>query len=368
MTSRHAVSSTALSSVDISATAREPLTPRVQDSEHRLSVYGSGVKAVARAGATILETFLEQGVEYPHGCTTGFCGLCKSHLLSGQVEHLDYMDSALSDEERRVGLILPCCAIPSSDCLIEPAVSDVPLPPVVSLEAEILKIEPVSPEVRLVQLRSPQPFEFLPGQYSSLTFEGLPPREFSMASKPGSSVIDFYIKRVQGGAVTDEGMARAAVGGRVTMSGPYGTAFLRTDDASPIVAVGGGTGIAPILSMLSSGLGKEIKQDIRLYFGVRNEADLFSVDQLEGLASAHKNLSVNVILSSPGVQSARWRRGRLDAVLKADLASTDMSSWRAYIAGSPKMVDAVDTTLAAMGVPSGRRHCDPFLTTADIHR
>ncbi|UPJ26387.1 2Fe-2S iron-sulfur cluster-binding protein [Bradyrhizobium sp. CW1] len=337
----------------------------VQDNEHRLSVYGSKVNAILRPGATILETLLEQGVEYPHGCTTGFCGLCKSHLLSGQVEHLDYLDSALSEEERRVGLILPCCAIPTSDCLIEPAVSDVPLPAVVSLDTEIVKIELVTPDVWLVQLRSPEPFEFLAGQYASLTFDGLPAREFSMASEPGNLVIDFYIKRVLGGAVTDEGVARAVVGGRVTINGPYGTAFLRSDDTSPIVAVGGGTGIAPILSMLLNGLGKGINQDIRLYFGVRNEPDLFSVNQLEDLASAHKNLSLNVVLSAPGAQSARWRRGRLDAVLKADLASQAMSSWRAYIAGSPTMVNAVDTTLAAMGVPSSRRHCDPFLTTAE---
>lgn len=344
------------------------MSPPVQDDEHRLSVYGSDVKAVARPRATILETLLEQGVEYPHGCTTGFCGLCKSHLLSGQVEHLDYMDSALSKEERRVGLILPCCAIPASDCVIEPAVSDVPLPPVVSLDTEIVKIEPVSPEVRLVQLRFAQPFEFLAGQYASLTFDGLPPREFSMASEPGNAVIDFYIKRVRGGAVTDHGVERAAVGDRVTVSGPFGTAFLRTDDASPIIAVGGGTGIAPILSMLLSGLGKGISQDVRLYFGVRNEVDLFTIDQLEGLASAHKNLSVNVVLSSPGASSPRWRRGRLDDVLKTDLASTAIANWRVYIAGSPTMVNAVSTTLAAMGVPSSRRHCDPFLTAADLHR
>ncbi|WP_354126660.1 2Fe-2S iron-sulfur cluster-binding protein [Bradyrhizobium sp. RT9b] len=340
----------------------------VQDSEHRLSVYGSELNAVARPGATILESLLEQGVEYPHGCTTGFCGLCKSHLLSGRVEHLDFMDSALSEEERRVGLILPCCAIPGSDCVIEPAVSDVPLPPVVSFDTEIVKIEPVSPEVRLLRLRSQQPFEFLAGQYASLTFDGLPAREFSMASEPGNAVIDFYIKCVRGGAVTDQGLARAIVGDRVTVSGPFGTAFLRTDDTSPIVAVGGGTGIAPILSMLSSGLGKGISQDIRLYFGVRNEADLFSMEQLESLASAHKNLSLNVVLSSPGAPSARWRRGRLDAAVKTDLASMAITGWRAYVAGSPAMVNAINTTLAAMGVPSSRRHCDPFLTAADLHR
>lgn len=333
-----------------------------------MSVYGSEVNAVARPGATILEALLGQGVEYSHGCTTGFCGLCKSHLLSGQVEHLDYMDSALSDEERRGGLILPCCAIPTANCVIEPAVSDVPLPPVVSFDTDIVNIEPVSPEVRLLRLRSQRPFEFLAGQYASLTFDGLPPREFSMASEPGSAVIDFYIKRVRGGAVTDEGVARAAVGDRVTVSGPFGTAFLRTDDASPIIAVGGGTGIAPILSMLLSGLGKGISQEIRLYFGVRDEADLFSIEQLEGLASAHKNLSLNVVLSSPSAHSARWRQGRLDAVLKTDLASTAIANWRAYIAGSPTMVNAVSTTLAAMGVPSSRRHCDPFLTAADLHR
>src|SRR5438105_7022369 len=158
----------------------------LEDQAQLVKIRGSGASVVGRPGATILESLLENGIDYPHGCTTGFCGLCKSQLLSGRVHHLDYNESALSTEELKLGLILPCCAIPELECEIEPAEADMPLPPLVSLGAEIAKIESVAANVWGLQIRLEQPFDFLAGQYATLSIGGAPPREFSMASLPGS--------------------------------------------------------------------------------------------------------------------------------------------------------------------------------------
>ena len=67
-------------------------------------------------GKTILESALDLGVDYPHGCRSGNCGACKSILHSGDVEMSPYSEYALSGEEKARGLILPCRSVPWSDC------------------------------------------------------------------------------------------------------------------------------------------------------------------------------------------------------------------------------------------------------------
>ena len=57
-------------------------------------------------GATILETALEAGIAYPHGCRSGTCGTCKSHLVKGDVALDGYSEFALSDEEKARGLLM----------------------------------------------------------------------------------------------------------------------------------------------------------------------------------------------------------------------------------------------------------------------
>src|ERR1700756_2883961 len=68
-----------------------------------------------REGETILEAALQQGVPYPHGCRSGNCGACKSRLECGEGERSPYSEFALTDAERRDGLILACRAVPWSD-------------------------------------------------------------------------------------------------------------------------------------------------------------------------------------------------------------------------------------------------------------
>ena len=76
------------------------------------------------AGRTILETALSEGIDYPHGCRSGNCGGCKSHLISGEVEMSPYSPFALTEEERGRDLILACRSVPWSDCTVQPVEAD----------------------------------------------------------------------------------------------------------------------------------------------------------------------------------------------------------------------------------------------------
>lgn len=337
-------------------------------NNHRITVQSLGRTVSVLPSDTILEALIEHQVEYPHGCTTGLCGLCKSRLISGRIDLLDHYESALSPLEREAGLMLPCCAIPQADCVITPVQHDALLSHVNSFDAEIAGMRELTHDIRLVQLRASGDvnYDFLPGQYASLAFADLPPRDFSMASCPGDPTLDFFIRRISQGAVTEFVFENARIGDRVRVKGPYGTAYLREGHLGPIIAVAGGSGLAPIRSIIATALDRGMNQEIRAYLGVRSEQDVYMEDEFALLASRHPNLAVEIALSeSEG--SVPYRSGRLDDIIAQDFSGRNLSEWRAYVAGPPVMVDAVSAQLKELELPDDRCHTDPFLTAAD-HR
>lgn len=75
---------------------------------------------------TLLDAALAAGFWMPHRCRNGACGACKCQLLSGEVDHGPALYSSLSAGERQDGKLLPCCARPREDLLIECAAAEAP--------------------------------------------------------------------------------------------------------------------------------------------------------------------------------------------------------------------------------------------------
>ena len=78
----------------------------------------NGDEIIVDDGNTILESALDQGIDFPHGCRTGNCGACKSKKISGEIEMSPFSEFALDEEEEKQGLILACRSVPWSDCEI----------------------------------------------------------------------------------------------------------------------------------------------------------------------------------------------------------------------------------------------------------
>ena len=233
------------------------------------------VELTVEMGGTILESALADGVAYPHGCRSGNCGACKSTLLSGEVEMSPYSEFALTAEEKERGLILACRAVPWSDCAVSVVDQDeAEVHASRDLLCEVASTEAATHDIKIVRLKilSGGPFDFSPGQYASVSFDGLPPRDYSMAGQPGDDLLEFHIRLIPNGAVTPFVQERLAPGDRVKVSGPLGTAHLRPKHAGPIIALAGGSGLAPIKSIVESALARGMGQGIYLYFGVRGEA------------------------------------------------------------------------------------------------
>lgn len=330
----------------------------------RIRVNNTGAALSVAPDATILDAALGAGIAYPHGCKSGRCGSCKTRLLAGDVDLLKHTRFALTEEERTHGFILACRAQPRSDCDVKWLVSDIAEHPIRDEPARVVAMDDATHDIKVIglQLETRGVLAFSAGQYAELRFPGCPPRHYSMANPPGSDVLEFHVRRVAGGLASGFAATRLKIGDLVRLRGPFGTAYLRPQHTGPVLAIAGGSGLAPIASIVETALADGVRQPIHVYFGARTERDIYREARFRELIGRHSNLLFKPVLSETVGASAR-RLGLVTDAVAEDWA--DLRGWKAYLAGPPPMVDAATALIVQRGVAIEDVHADAFFTSAD---
>lgn len=312
------------------------------------------------AEQTILQAALEAGVAYPHGCRSGRCGSCKSRLISGDVELGKHSPFALTEEDRAAGLILACRSVPTNDVIVEWLDEAYVARLAVTQDAEVTAIERMTHDIIALRLRlsNRAAFRFAAGQYLTLTIPGAPPRQYSMANRPNEELIELHVRAVPDGVTSGRIHTALKPGDTVHIEGPAGAAYLREAHAGPIVALAGGSGLAPIKSIVETALHAGMDQPIHVYFGARAEHDLYLVEHFRALERRFSNLTFVPVLSLTATDGRR--SGYVSDALGED--HRDLAGAKAYVAGPPAMVDAAMAILGARGVLAHNIHADVFFT------
>lgn len=307
-------------------------------------------------GETVLATALRVGIEFPHSCQSGRCGACKAILIKGEVEHqTPYSRYALPSEEAERGSILACRAVPRTDIEVVWTQSDHLVKRVTGLVNEVDHVTRDIVRV-LIKPEGGEDFPFKPGQYAALRFGGCGPQHFSMAGLPTDPELEFHIKLREGGCSSVYANRALSTGAVVEITGPFGDAYVRPTHAGPVIAIGGGSGLAPMLSITRFLMTRVSENPITLYHGVRTVHDLYLTAGLRRLAEIHPNFRyVPVLSDAPASETAR--KGLVSDVLIHDGVSANS---RLYVAGPPPMVDAVKSVAAAAGIAQDYVHADPF--------
>lgn len=311
-------------------------------------------------GESILDAVLRVGVPISHGCRSGTCGACKAKLVSGQIELKSHSIYALPDRERTDGLILTCRAYPKSDGEIARLGTDENIShPLCRLETEVREIEDLTDDIRRICLAVIKGgrLAFSAGQFASVTFEDQPPRDYSMANRPNDRLLEYHVRRVDGGASSVHATTTLAIGDRVRIDGPYGACWLREKHAGPILAVAGGSGLAPMKSIIETALAKGLGQSIALYVVAMQERELYMEDHFLSLQERFENFTFTPILAHSSGSTTR-RLGAVHDVVLAD--GYDFDGMKVYSAGPPDIVEALTEMLIARGIRPQDIHAEPF--------
>jgi propane monooxygenase reductase subunit len=185
-----------------------------------------------------------------------------------------------------------------------------------------------------------------------------------MSSTPATAGrLEFLIKVYPDGQFSHLLEGELQPGDPLEVQGPYGTFTLRERSQADLLFVGGGAGMAPILSVLRSLAEQDSTRRATFYYGARTRSDLFLVAELEALTERLPGLDVVFALSEPTLEDAWTGECGLitDVVARRE---TDLEEREAYLCGPPPMVEAGIDLLTQRGVPEERLHFDKFTTTA----
>ena len=309
-------------------------------------------------GANLLEALRANQVPMSYSCMAGRCGTCRCKVTAGDV--LDGGMEVRRPLDDQAPFVLACQTYLTEPCTIEiPEPDEIVVHPARIVKATVLSIEAMTHDIRRLRLRPAKPIAFSPGQYAHLQFSPEHVRPYSMAGLCDDAEFEFHIRLVPEGRVTGYIDQRLKVGDAVRVSGPLGSAYLRRKHDGPMLCVAGGTGLAPILSILRGALAAGMGNPIHLYFGLRSPRDIYGMEGLLALQRQHPALHVHVVVTAGG-NPREQRCGLVTEAIEQDFA--DLSGWRAYLCGSPPMVEAATVLAKRLGVLPEHIHADAFYT------
>nr|QOE77415.1 alkene monooxygenase reductase [Rhodococcus ruber]BAA07115.1 reductase [Gordonia rubripertincta] len=322
-------------------------------------------------GESLLDGALRNSLLLKYGCKHGGCGTCKVRLLDGDVEEPG-SSFALTPEDRENDVILACASVPLEPCTIDVEPSGLTEEEFFSgdtsreFQTVVGGVEFLTADIARVRLRL-EPGEeiaFTAGQFVNVEVPGTGLlRTFSLANAPDDpSVVELICKLYPDGLFSRFLRDEAAPGTPVRVFGPYGQLKIRLSHR-PILMIAGGSGLAPLLSMLRDLAAKKCDRPVSMFFGARSVDDLYLIEEIREIGESLADFEFIPVLSESSPADWHGETGMVtDALLR----------WRAelahdvYLCGPPPMIDAAVPLLVERGVRPRNIYYDAFTPAAQV--
>jgi NAD(P)H-flavin reductase/ferredoxin len=303
---------------------------------YQIRIAGSDQRFACEAGQNILDAALQAGIEMPYSCRKGVCGNCAGAVAAGEVE-------SPPSEAKPAGQHLYCQCRPLSDLEIVPEAWHRFDPAArKTFTAKVFRNTPAAADVSLLQLRLPagQRAKFRAGQYLQVELPDGSRRSYSMANPPHESdTLQLHIRHVQGGQFTQI-VPQLKAGDTLQVELPFGNFELKEESAAPMLCVVGGTGFAPVKSLLDDLMKKKVQRPVTLVWGGRDRAGLYLLSAVERWQKLMPAFRFIAALEDAGdAQALGGFHGRADDAVRAEFQT--LAGNEVYCCGSPPMVAAV---------------------------
>ncbi|MFF7601928.1 benzoate 1,2-dioxygenase electron transfer component BenC [Streptomyces mirabilis] len=312
---------------------------------------------------TVADASYKARINIPLDCRDGACGTCKSFCESGSYDGGDYIDEALTEDEAELGYCLPCQMTPQTDLVLRiPSTSAAAKTAAATHTATLARIERHSTTTVgfTLDVDHRRTLDFLPGQYVNISVPGTDlHRSYSFSTGPDQDQASFLVRLTDGGAMSGYLADRALVGDRMEFTGPMGSFYLR-ERTRPGLFLAGGTGLAPLLSMLEQLARTPATYPVHLIYGVTTDQDLVHLDTLEDYAELIPGFTFDHCVADES-SSAR-NRGFVTGLI--DAATLNDGDVDVYLCGPPPMVEAVRGHIDSLGITPANFHYEKFAVTA----
>ena len=337
--------------------------------QHQVTLrFNDGVEhcVSVQTGETVLEAALEGDAPLLFQCRSGTCSTCIAHLHEGPASMRAGQASVLLPAEASAGARLLCCTEVAGDCVFtldygSAASGAGPH----KANAFVEKVERIASDaVRLVlELADGDWIDFRSGQFIQVKVPGTNIwRSYSIASTPADlPVVELLIRLLPGGVMSGWLTGDATADAVIEIEGPFGAFSLADKVRAPHIMIAGGTGLAPMMSMIDTIRARPgRKPPILLSFGCASPDGLFHRDELELRQHWMPGLDVRLSVDR-GYDRATLRVGNpVEAIGCNDVTDPDSV---AYLCGPPGLINAARSHLIELGLKPENIHAEHFVAS-----
>lgn len=317
----------------------------------------NGQQCATADGETVLDTLRRHALEVPYSCCEGNCQSCLLQCVDGNIPAA--AQKGLKPALQQLNYFLACqCTATENISAVLPSGDSVYSP------ATLTDKQQLATDIWRLAL-SLTDNHYQAGQFFNLRHASGWIRSYSAASLPSqTSLLELHIRRLPNGRMSNWLIDDFAVGEQIDISGPHGSCIYTPEAPDqPLLMVGTGTGLAPLLGILHDALARNHRGPIHLYHGARSNDKLYYQAELSALAARHDNVYYQACTSTQDqIQTPNIITGRAADLALATLK--DLTGWRVFLCGSPDMVKQTRTSAYLAGASLQNILADAFTMSA----
>ncbi len=308
-----------------------------------------------QADESVLDTLLRENIAIPNSCQQGICQSCLMRSLD--VAPPSSAQAGLKNTLQQQNYFLACICHPQQNMTVA-----LPDHQGETINATVVEKQLLTKDIVRIVLEYDSYFDFFAGQFVNLQRDDGLTRSYSIASRPQpNNRLEFHIRRLPNGQFSTWAYDELTVGTILRLSEPQGSCYyLNSNKQQAMLLIGTGSGLAPLLGIISDALAQGHSGAIHLYHGSRDYEGLYLIDEMRELTSKHSNFYYTPCLSGENIEEG-FTQGRAHEVALSSIEN--LKGWRVYLCGHPDMVSHSKRMAYLKGASLADIYADAFHIT-----
>jgi len=307
---------------------------------------------LTKDGESVLDTLLRNDIDAPYSCKVGVCQTCIMQCTSGNLPKASKQE--LKPNLQDQGYFLSCQCYVENDLEIK-----LPNSEKLFVAANLIEKETLSPSVVRLRLQTATPLYYHAGQFINVKRPDGLIRSYSLASLPSEdNLLELHVKRMDNGDMSHWISESFNAGDSIEIDGPVGDCFYSSGSHDkPMLLVGSGTGLAPLIGILRDALHNKHSGPIYLYHAAFTEEELYLDKEIKSLISSANNVHYKPVVTKHMTENYVVAGRSCETAL---VDHPDLKDWQVYICGAPTMVKFMQQRAFLAGASMNNIHTDPF--------